>query len=62
VLQIRITAARRSDDIAEDVVRAVREACEVRAEVLVLEAGDFARLIGPYKFRRFVDERPARED
>ena len=62
VLQVRITAARPSDDIAEDVVRAVREACEVRAEVLVLEAGDFARLIGPYKFRRFVDERPARED
>ena len=62
VLEVRATAAQAGHDLAELLAVAVREACEVRPEVLLLGAPDFARLVGPYKFRRFVDERPSPEE
>jgi len=62
VLEVRALASPAGQPLAERVVGAVRAACEVRPHVLLLAAPEFARLRGPYKFRRFVDERPNPED
>jgi phenylacetate-coenzyme A ligase PaaK-like adenylate-forming protein len=48
--------------LVEQIVMAVRDVCEVRPDVRVLAPAEFAKLIGPYKFRRFVDERAAEEE
>ena len=62
MLQVRATGPDAGPDLAGRIAVAVREACEVRPDVLLLAAPEFARLLGPYKFRRFVDERPSLEE
>jgi phenylacetate-coenzyme A ligase PaaK-like adenylate-forming protein len=61
VLEVRVTARGAHPGLSDRIAVAVRDACEVRPQVRVLTPPEFARLIGPYKFRRFVDERAESE-